>query len=562
MQAVTRPPGVGPSGRGRGVGRRPRHVRRLRQRARRARRVGRAPLGPGVPYRRVRAGRTRRTAGRSTRKRRRATSAPTLLVERHARRRPGVRARLGLRRGARERHAAADERHADLRRLGRDRLRRRGGAARGRRARGARARSTSRRSARSPRTARARTSRASSACPPAPSAPPSQHARSLGKRHRLLAGVEGSWVDGTTEETVFVRGAATSRVDAGGTALAAAAFVQDLWQPHPRLLVTGSLRLDGWRLRNGQSTATPLNGGATVSTAYGDRGESALSPRLGVLFRASSAVSHRRLGVRRLPRADAQRAVPLVPPGRHAHPREPGARGRAAAGRGSRGARGPRPGRATADRLRFERPRRGRERDGLDHAWPRHAPAPERRPRPSARRRGRGRAEPRRARLRFRGLRVYRLARRELPRRADPGGPPGPAGAAAPGHVPGAVRQRVAPRRPGALHRRGVGRRPQHARPRPGVAARRAGRPRGRRRRRAVRGRREPARRGDRHRAHARAKPRARRGPCAPGSGSCAPGARGRSDGSGTEGGRNRKRTTNGADHSLGLSRNLANDPG
>ena len=118
-----------------------------------------------------------------------------------------------------------------------------------------------------------------------------QHARSLGKRHRLLAGAEGSWVDGTTEETVFVRGAATSRVDAGGTALAAAAFVQDLWQPHPRLLATGSLRLDGWRQRNGQSTATPSNGGAAVSTAYGDRGESALSPRLGVLFRASSAVS-------------------------------------------------------------------------------------------------------------------------------------------------------------------------------------------------------------------------------------------------------------------------------
>ena len=118
-----------------------------------------------------------------------------------------------------------------------------------------------------------------------------QHARSLGKRHRLLAGAEGSWVDGTTEETVFVRGAATSRVDAGGTALAAAAFVQDLWQPHPRLLATGSLRLDGWRLRNGQSTTTPSNGGAAVSTAYDDRGESALSPRLGVLFRASSAVS-------------------------------------------------------------------------------------------------------------------------------------------------------------------------------------------------------------------------------------------------------------------------------
>ena len=118
-----------------------------------------------------------------------------------------------------------------------------------------------------------------------------QHARSLGARHRLLAGVEGSWVDGTTEETVFVRGAATNRVDAGGTALGAAAFVQDLWQPLPRLLATGSLRLDGWWLRDGQSTAMPLSGAPPATTSYADRGESALSPRLGVLLRASSMVS-------------------------------------------------------------------------------------------------------------------------------------------------------------------------------------------------------------------------------------------------------------------------------
>jgi outer membrane receptor protein involved in Fe transport len=118
-----------------------------------------------------------------------------------------------------------------------------------------------------------------------------QRAQSVGRRHRLLAGVEGSIVDGTTEETVFARGLATSRVDAGGTNGSAAVFVQDLVQAHPRVLVAGSLRLDGWWLRDGRATTTPLSGSPAAKTSFEDRGESELSPRLGVLFRASPAVS-------------------------------------------------------------------------------------------------------------------------------------------------------------------------------------------------------------------------------------------------------------------------------
>jgi outer membrane receptor protein involved in Fe transport len=118
-----------------------------------------------------------------------------------------------------------------------------------------------------------------------------QRARSLGARHRLLAGVEGSVVDGTTEETVFTRGAPTSLVEAGGTARSAAAFVQDLVQAHPRLLLTGSVRADGWWLRDGKTRTTPLSGAPGSETVYEDRGEWAASPRLGVLFRATRAVS-------------------------------------------------------------------------------------------------------------------------------------------------------------------------------------------------------------------------------------------------------------------------------
>jgi iron complex outermembrane receptor protein len=118
-----------------------------------------------------------------------------------------------------------------------------------------------------------------------------QRGQTLGARHRLLAGVDGSAVDGTTEETAFARGAPASRVEAGGTSYAAAVFAEDLFQVRPRLLLTASLRLDGWWLRDGRSTTTPLSGAPVVSTAYVDRGESALSPRLGVLFRATRTVS-------------------------------------------------------------------------------------------------------------------------------------------------------------------------------------------------------------------------------------------------------------------------------
>lgn len=118
-----------------------------------------------------------------------------------------------------------------------------------------------------------------------------QWSRLLGPRHRLLAGVEAQQVEGTTEETVFARGVATSAVEAGGTTRSGAVFVQDLYQAHPRLLVSASGRLDRWSHRDGRSVTTPFAGGSPAPIAFPDRGETAFSPRLGALFRASSSVS-------------------------------------------------------------------------------------------------------------------------------------------------------------------------------------------------------------------------------------------------------------------------------
>ena len=118
-----------------------------------------------------------------------------------------------------------------------------------------------------------------------------QWTRALGSRQRLLLGAEARRVAGTTEEVVFVRGAATSTLEAGGDETGGAVFLQDLIQAHSRLLVSGSLRFDAWAQRGGRSIATPLATGAAVTTSYPDRDESALSPRLGVLFRARPGLS-------------------------------------------------------------------------------------------------------------------------------------------------------------------------------------------------------------------------------------------------------------------------------
>jgi iron complex outermembrane receptor protein len=113
----------------------------------------------------------------------------------------------------------------------------------------------------------------------------------LGSRHRALAGVEAQQVDGETQETGYAGGAATTALDAGGTIRTGALFVQDLFQAHPRLLLSASARLDGWSHSDGHSVTTPLATGAAKTTDFPDRSETAVSPRLGLLFRASSAVS-------------------------------------------------------------------------------------------------------------------------------------------------------------------------------------------------------------------------------------------------------------------------------
>jgi outer membrane receptor protein involved in Fe transport len=117
---------------------------------------------------------------------------------------------------------------------------------------------------------------------PARSAGVSGHwARPLGGRAALAAG--GSWrrVSGTSEEDVFTRpGAPPTRAGAGGRQRHLAAFAEATASPVRALTLTASARLDGWR--------NEAEGAASEASA---RSESALSPRLSALWRATGAIA-------------------------------------------------------------------------------------------------------------------------------------------------------------------------------------------------------------------------------------------------------------------------------
>jgi outer membrane receptor protein involved in Fe transport len=89
-----------------------------------------------------------------------------------------------------------------------------------------------------------------------------QYARPIGMRHALIGGVEARQVTGTSDE---LRG--TARVIAGGRQRTASAFVEDVFAATSALSVTGGIRFDTWD------------------------GDSEVSPRVAVLYRANDALS-------------------------------------------------------------------------------------------------------------------------------------------------------------------------------------------------------------------------------------------------------------------------------
>jgi len=118
-----------------------------------------------------------------------------------------------------------------------------------------------------------------------------QWSRTAGARHVLVAGVEGRFVRGRSDETVFAAGTATALVSAGGRQRTWAFFAADRVSLGSRALLTLGARVDRWWEEDGSESTTPLAANVTSTSRYPDRAETAVSPRLSALVRATRSLS-------------------------------------------------------------------------------------------------------------------------------------------------------------------------------------------------------------------------------------------------------------------------------
>jgi len=120
----------------------------------------------------------------------------------------------------------------------------------------------------------------------------SQWSRVVGSRQTLVAGLDAREVRGTSDELAFVAGRVTSALSAGGRERTVGVFGQDIIRITPRFLVTVGVRGDRWRNYDAFAATRPLAVPGPVSvTKFTDRIETAFSPRLSLLYKASEHVS-------------------------------------------------------------------------------------------------------------------------------------------------------------------------------------------------------------------------------------------------------------------------------
>lgn len=119
-----------------------------------------------------------------------------------------------------------------------------------------------------------------------------QWTRPVGMKQTMVAGFGGREVRGASNELGFFSGQMTSALDTGGRQRSIGVFGEDIIRLTSRWKVTAALRLDHWRNYDALATSKPLSSsGPTTVTYFPERTESAVSPRLGVLYRLTSSVS-------------------------------------------------------------------------------------------------------------------------------------------------------------------------------------------------------------------------------------------------------------------------------
>ncbi len=101
-----------------------------------------------------------------------------------------------------------------------------------------------------------------------------QFTRAFGDRHVLVAGAEGRYARGVSDELRFTP-AGTFHVEAGGRQRTAAVYLEDLFALSSNVSVTAGIRADGWRNETETSASSEVQ----------------MNPRLSILWRTSDALS-------------------------------------------------------------------------------------------------------------------------------------------------------------------------------------------------------------------------------------------------------------------------------
>ena len=133
-----------------------------------------------------------------------------------------------------------------------------------------------------------------------------QWSKALGRSNAFSAGFDGRWVDGESQEAAYVAAvptsisgvtqAATQSVQrfSGGTQQSLGVFVQDIFTPIDKLVLTLSARVDRWHNYNGHNLETTVATGLpTVNnrSSIPESNDTVVSPHLGALYHASDRVS-------------------------------------------------------------------------------------------------------------------------------------------------------------------------------------------------------------------------------------------------------------------------------
>ena len=119
-----------------------------------------------------------------------------------------------------------------------------------------------------------------------------QWSRTVAARHTLVAGLDVREVRGASDEIVFMAGRASSLVGAGGRERSLGAFIEDIINVTPQLIINAGMRVDRWRNHAAQQATQPLTQATQAAVnVFPDRAETALSPHLSVLYKLTAQLS-------------------------------------------------------------------------------------------------------------------------------------------------------------------------------------------------------------------------------------------------------------------------------